>query len=284
MRADSDINDVFTASIKYLNSTKDIQLDDKDRLQLYGYYKQATCEKFPEDFIEFVRTSKSQNIRYARAKWLAWEKVYQQDLSQLQAKLAYIHYVDKLTAKTGLPNWRQKQSTSSESSFGLGEAYIIEELDNSERQSIENEVLKLFEKSSTSAPSQSSTGLRISGYLLLHVFSKTWSLRYFVLDDNILSCYDNDEDLYPTGVVYLHGCKVKANNEIHFGGRVLYSIDIVHEETNKIYSLAARSRIITEAWILRLSVTINKLNNHPSEITSVDLPEESQDSFEKAAK
>lgn len=83
----SDINDIFNKASNYLSQNKHIKVSNKDKLSLYGFYKQAISGK--------CNISKPTGIDMVQqAKWEQWNSLGK--MTKKEAMENYIQIVKKL--------------------------------------------------------------------------------------------------------------------------------------------------------------------------------------------
>ena len=83
----TDISDIFNKASNYLSQNKHIKVSNKDKLSLYGFYKQATSGK--------CNISKPLGIDMVQnAKWEQWNSLG--EMTKEEAMENYIQIVKKL--------------------------------------------------------------------------------------------------------------------------------------------------------------------------------------------
>ncbi|XP_003385934.1 PREDICTED: acyl-CoA-binding domain-containing protein 1-like [Amphimedon queenslandica] len=96
-----DVDCLFQRAAERMRSNTNLQLSDEQRLELYGYYKQATegpCTSRKPGFFDFT----------GKAKWEAWNKLG--TLSSSKAKEQYVRLVDGID-----PRWRDSDKDEEKS-------------------------------------------------------------------------------------------------------------------------------------------------------------------------
>ena len=288
-REEARVDEAFRACIRYLNTSTCVDLQDHDRLRLYGFYKQATCAVRDEEADYIAAMRKERNLKIARAKWQAWAEVRKQGLTPTQAKLAYVSYVDKLAAAAKLPDWRSSvgfELEDTHTTLGLAQAEA-----QAEGYASEGDLVSLLRARQEAVVSEErrggSAGEYYSGYLLKkHQVEAIWELKFFVLDDNILSFYGEDTKngapTCPHGVVYLYDCEVKALGEAHLSeasSDCFYLVGILHAPSKKHYFLGAASKALAEAWVSRLQRAVAVLTLKYNQLAQEPISAPEQEEF-----
>jgi hypothetical protein len=101
-------------------------------------------------------------------------------------------------------------------------------------------------------------GLRKQGTLYKQRdLMKGWRPRHFVLQDNLLSYYIEQDDASPRNTLDLSGCSVSTLKSVNVDGVDYYPFVITHPKTSKSYYLSSDSKLEADIWVAKLLEAAN---------------------------